>query len=122
MTTKHYPGGMQDWNCNSTCQLISIPKLCSVLQFNCSTDYLQGININSYSLVQLSQSIKISRSAEYLLEIDWLPPYVYPIGKAFLVKFDALDFVNMTCDTDLYINHTQQYLVNLTAGYVDFSI
>ena len=82
---------------------------------------MMDLDSNSNSHV-ISQSIPITTSGQYLLSVEWFPAVTNPLGKDFKITINSTLFTTVTVNSNNYIHHQEEYIVNSTVGNLNISI
>ena len=86
INNNYYNPSLVSWNCSPLCEIQNTMLACGYNSLSCNTTFVQDVDLDStHQFNNLSQTVSITNSTEYLILIDWMPALVSPLGKTWTV-------------------------------------
>lgn len=103
----NYANNITNWTCLTDCKIMNMAEACSQAGVTCTINFTQGLDFDTLGhLNGISQTIPIYATDQYLLRVDWLPPFNSPVTKQFKISLNSTLLANVTAADSIYQTHT----------------
>jgi hypothetical protein len=118
-------GSVQSWSCNIGCQIINVPLICQDYSQFCNVNGTQAINITatSSSINNVSQSLSLTTSTDYLLIIQCVTSSNFYIPNISIYANSTLIdsfYIDSNSSGNSIMSYAQTFSLNI--GNLDLSI